>query len=137
MVTEKTEIFPWREAYSVGMPTIDNQHKGLIKLINQLQAAMMEGHGKDAVGRILDELIRYTESHFTFEEAMMRQRGYSQIAAHCEEHKRLRAQVRDLQGKFRAGKLAISMEVMKFLKDWLSDHIMSRDQGYAKELKTK
>jgi hypothetical protein len=26
--TEKNVIFPWREAYSVGMPEIDEQHKG-------------------------------------------------------------------------------------------------------------
>src|SRR3954447_6185500 len=105
MVTEKTEIFPWREAYSVGMPAIDTQHKGLIRLINELQSAMMEGRGKEAVGKILDELVRYTESHFSTEEAMLRQRGYSQIAPHCEEHKKLTAQVRELQAKFHAGKL--------------------------------
>src|ERR1700751_5895588 len=100
MVTEKTEIFPWRDAYGVGMPIIDNQHKGLIRLINELQSAMMEGRGKDAVAGILDELVHYTESHFSCEEAMMRQRGYSQVAAHCEEHKKLTAQVRDLRDKF-------------------------------------
>ncbi|SPF36048.1 Hemerythrin-like metal-binding protein [Candidatus Sulfopaludibacter sp. SbA4] len=132
--TEKHVIFPWRDAYSVGMPEIDNQHKGLIRLINELQSAMMEGNGKNVLAGIMDDLVRYTESHFAFEEAMMRKRGYSQLAAHSAEHKRLTGQVCELRDKFRGGKVTISMEVMKFLKDWLADHILNRDQAYAKEL---
>jgi len=135
--TEKNVIFPWREAYSVGMPEIDEQHKGLIRLINNLQNAMMEGNGKSVVSGILDDLVRYTHSHFTFEEAVLRRGGYSQLAAHCEEHKRLTAQVIELRDKFKAGKVTISMEVMKFLKDWLAEHILSRDKAYAKELAGK
>ena len=137
MTTVTTEVFPWRDAYSVGMPQIDNQHKGLIRLINSLQSAMMEDTGKNVLSGILDDLVRYTESHFAFEETMMRQRMYSQVAAHCEEHKRLTSQVRELRDRYRGGKLAMSMEVMQFLKEWLANHIMSRDQAYAKELNSK
>jgi hemerythrin-like metal-binding protein len=135
--TEKTVIFPWRDAYSVGMPQIDDQHKGLIRLINNLQSAMMEGNGKNVLSGIMDDLVRYTESHFASEEAMLRLRGYSQLAAHSAEHKKLTAQVCELRDKFRAGKVTISMEVMVFLKNWLADHILSRDMAYAKELKSK
>lgn len=137
MTTEKNVIFPWRDAYSVGIPEIDDQHKGLVRLINKLQEAMMEGHGKSVLSGILDDLIRYTQSHFAFEEGMLRKRGYSQLAAHCAEHKRLTGEVVGLRDKFKNGKVTVSMEVMKFLKDWLANHIMSRDQAYAKELNAK
>src|SRR5271166_668217 len=112
--TEKDVIFPWRNTYSVGMPDIDDQHKGLVRLINSLQTAMMEGNGKSVLSGTLDDLIRYTQSHFAFEEAMLRKRGYSQLAAHCAEHKRLTGQVIELRDKFKAGKVTISMEVLKF-----------------------
>jgi hemerythrin-like metal-binding protein len=61
---------------------IDAQHQGLVRLINGLHGAMAAGHGKDAVGKILDEPVRYTQSHLTFEENLLRQRGYSKLAAH-------------------------------------------------------
>jgi hemerythrin len=129
-----TPIFPWREAYSVHIPQIDGQHQQLVGLINELHAAMLQGDGNKALGRILNELVRYAESHFSYEETMLKQRGYTKLAGHCEEHRKLTAQVRDLQTQFRAGKLLLTMQVMQFLKEWLANHILTRDLEYAKEL---
>jgi len=129
-------IFPWSNAYSVGISQIDTQHKGLIRLINDLHSAMAAGKGKHALGAILDELVRYTESHFAFEESVLRQRQYSNLAAHHTEHRKLTGQVIELRERFRASKLTMSVEVMQFLKNWLADHIMVHDQAYARELKT-
>jgi hemerythrin len=128
-------IFPWSDAYSVGISQIDAQHKGLIRLINDLHSAMGAGKGKQALGTIIDELVRYTESHFNYEEGMLRQRQYSNLGAHQTEHKKLTGQVVELRERFRNSKLTISVEVMQFLKNWLADHIMVHDQAYARELK--
>lgn len=135
MATATTVIFPWREAYSVGILQIDNQHKGLIRLINNLQDAMMGGNGKAALTTIIDDLVRYTESHFTYEETLLRKHGYSGLAAHQEQHRELTRQVYELRDQFKSGQLMITMDVMRFLKNWLSNHILDRDQAYAKELK--
>jgi hemerythrin-like metal-binding protein len=129
-----TALFPWKDAYSVRMPRVDTQHKGLIALINELHAAMLEGHAKQALSRILDELVDYTEQHFAFEESMLRQRGYSALAAHQQLHLRLTSQVHELRDKLRAGKITVTIETLHFLKNWLSDHILSADMAYAREL---
>jgi hemerythrin-like metal-binding protein len=130
-------IFPWQPKYSVGIAQIDAQHQGLIKLINDLHTAMGAGQGKETAGKILDELVRYTEVHFNYEEGMLRLKGYSQLAAHQATHKKLTVQVVELREKYRSGKLMLSMEVMRFLKDWLADHIMGHDHKYAAELNGK
>ena len=134
MTTTANQIFPWREAYSVHIPQIDAQHRQLIGLINELHTAMMQGAGNEALGRILGELIRYTESHFSYEEAMLQQRGYSSLMAHRSEHRQLTRQIEDLQTQFRSGKLLMTMQVMQFLKEWLANHILIRDMQYAREL---
>jgi hemerythrin-like metal-binding protein len=131
-----TLIFPWSDAYSVGISHIDTQHKGLIRLINDLHAAMAAGKGKEVLGTILGELVRYTETHFAYEEAMLRQRQYSNLTAHHNVHQKLTAQVVELQQRFRSSKIIMSLEVMQFLKSWLADHILIHDQAYARELKT-
>jgi hemerythrin-like metal-binding protein len=132
-----TVIFPWKEAYNVGIAQVDSQHKGLVKLINDLHSAMQAGKAKEAVGGIIDELIRYTQRHFNDEEAMLRMRGYSKLAAHHAVHQDLTRQVIELRDKFRASKLTLSIEVMQFLKNWLASHILTHDQAYAKELSAR
>ncbi len=133
-MTTTAPLFVWAEKYSVGLPAIDSQHKQLIGFINALHAAMGSGKGKDVLAPILENLIRYTRTHFAFEEEMLRQRGYPQLPAHSRIHKELTQEVVDLQGKFASGKLALSMDVMEFLKRWLGDHILGHDLAYAKAL---
>ena len=130
-----TVLFPWKEAYSVRIPRIDTQHKGLVTLINDLHAAMLEGRAKEAMSHIVDELVDYTVQHFAFEESMLRQYGYSALAQHQLLHKELCSQVVELRDKFRAGKITVTIETMQFLKNWLSSHILSADMAYARELK--
>jgi hemerythrin len=134
MCTSVTQIFPWREDYSVHIPQIDVQHQQLVAIINELHAAMLQGTANAALGRILDELVRYAQSHFAYEEAMLQQRGYSSLTVHRAEHQKLTQQVAELQERFRAGKLTLSVQVMQFLKEWLANHILTRDMQYAKEL---
>ena len=134
-LTTPQVLFPWLDKYSVGLPQIDGQHQGLISLINDLHAAMRAGQAQQAGGRILDELVRYTEQHFAFEENMLRAKGYSQLAVHQAEHKRLTGQVLELRDRYRSRSLTITLEVMQFLKNWLANHIMGHDQKYAAELR--
>jgi hemerythrin-like metal-binding protein len=130
-----TVLFPWKDSYSVHIPRIDTQHRGLVALINDLHAAMLEGRAKEAMAGIVDELVDYTVQHFAFEESMLRQHGYSGLAEHQQIHEKLRSQVFELRDKFRAGKISVTIETMHFLKNWLSDHILSEDMAYARELK--
>src|SRR3954465_10144119 len=116
MATATQVIFPWKEAYSVGIPQIDEQHKRLIGLINGLHAAMMQGTGNQALSTIFADLIRYTKEHFAFEEKMLATRGYSALAAHKQEHVDLTRQVVELRDNFQAGKLMMTLDVMSLLK---------------------
>ena len=136
-MTTGTVVFPWKDAYNVGIPQVDSQHKGLVKLINDLHSGMQAGKTKEVLGGIIDELIRYTERHFKDEEAMLRLRGYSKLAAHHAIHQDLTRQVVELRDKFQTSKLALSIEVMQFLKNWLANHILTHDQAYAKELSAR
>ncbi len=132
-----TVVFPWKDSYSVGIAEIDTQHKGLIKLINDLHVAMQAGKAKEVLGSIIDELIRYTERHFRDEEAMLRAKGYSKLVAHHGIHVDLTRQVVELRERFQSSQLTLSIDVMHFLRDWLSNHILTHDQAYAKELRTR
>ncbi len=130
-------LIEWSENYSVKVKTIDNQHKKLVDLINELHGAMREAHGKDVLGKILNELTEYTVFHFSTEEKLMNDNGYAGYVAHKAEHDKLTKQVIELNGNLKSGKGVISQEVLFFLKDWLLNHIAVTDKKYSLFLNNK
>lgn len=124
-------LFNWSSQYSVNINQIDEQHKVLIKLINDLHDAMKAGKGKEVLKTILNELIKYTVEHFSFEENLFESKGYPESKVHKEVHKKLISQVTALKNNYENGNEVISMDVMNFLKEWLSGHIMGTDKKYS------
>ncbi len=128
-------IISWSDSYSVNVPKIDAQHKKLFVLINDLHEAMSQGKGKDALGAILDGLLDYTRVHFADEEKMLAKVNYPDLPAQKAEHAAFILKISELQTDFRAGKAAMTMPVMAFLKDWLVNHILKNDKKYAPFMK--
>ncbi len=130
-------IMRWNQGLSVGLNSIDEQHKRLIDLINKLFYEMNSGNGKQAVSGALAKLIQYTETHFGFEEDLFDKHGYKEREAHKKIHKKLVAQVMDFQKQFNSGDKDISIDLLDFLKDWLIKHIQGTDTKYVPFLKEK
>jgi hemerythrin-like metal-binding protein len=121
----------WTDELSVSNSFIDNDHRKLINLVNELHDAMGQGHGKEILGKILAELINYTQEHFKREEEHMRKIGYPDYAIHKIEHDKLLKEVKELEEKFKAGNTMLSVKVSSFLRDWLVNHIMKSDKNLA------
>lgn len=130
-------MFEWNPEYSVGVPSIDAQHQMLFRLAGELYQAMSTGQGKAALGRILDRLVQYTATHFAHEERLMRLVDYPGFAAHKLEHEGLVRKVTQFQADFNAGKVAISVQLMQFLRSWLDAHIRGSDKSYAPSMVRK
>ena len=128
-------LIEWEAGLSTGIDRMDDQHKQLIAMINELHAAMSTGKGKEAMGKILNGLVDYTITHFSDEETLMTRAAYPQLAAHKIEHKAFTAKAVELKNKYATGELVLTMEVMAFLRDWLVNHIKGTDQKYGPCLK--
>lgn len=120
--------YTWSSDLAVGNPQIDSDHKHLYELVNTLYDAMRGGKGNAVLGEILDELVTYTATHFRREETLMQQIRYAAASEHQAAHEALVKQVQDLQNRFKAGSIALSLDVFKFLGDWLRNHIMTHDK---------
>ncbi len=131
-------LMEWNEKMSVGVKQFDDEHKKLVAMVNELFDAVQAGKGKESLGKILDNLIAYTKSHFANEERYFAQHGYPDQDAHKKEHEALAKQVADVQQKYHSGATAtLSMEVMNFLKNWLVKHIQGTDKKYGPFLNAK
>jgi hemerythrin len=128
-------LMEWKDKYSVNVPTIDTQHQNLFATINELFDAMRSGTGAKLVPEILTRLVAYTRQHFSAEEALMKRTGYPSYPAHKAEHDKLTGEVVKLARDMEAGKVALSVHLLEFLRNWLQNHILSSDQKYSEHLR--
>ncbi len=131
-------LMTWTEKLSVGVGVLDEDHKKLVGMLNELYDAMQAGQGRDLLGRILNGLVQYTKFHFAREEKFFAQTGYAAAGPHKQEHDALTRQVLDVQQKYAAGATTtLSLDVMQFLRNWLVNHIQGSDQKYRPHLNAK
>lgn len=124
-------LLVWDAKYSLHIGEIDRQHQQLFGLFNDLYEAMQAGHGNDVIGKVLTGLADYTVYHFAMEEKLLAQHGYVEEPAHRAEHAKLTEQVKSLVQRHHAGQDRVTMATLKFLCDWLNQHILGSDKKFA------
>jgi hemerythrin-like metal-binding protein len=110
---------------------MDDQHTVLFGMLNDLHDAMMKGEAQKIAGPLLRKLAAYTHEHFTAEEAMMAASGYAGLAQHRVIHRELTRQVDEFAARYERGEGALNLQLMNFLRDWLTNHIQKEDQKYG------
>ena len=130
-------LITWNESYSVKVKSMDAQHKRWIDLINELYEAMRVGKGKDILSDTLTKMLEYGRTHFAAEELLMDKNGYPELKQHQKQHDAFFEQMDELSRRQMAGEVALTIEVMGSLKDWLVNHIQGVDQRYSDFLNSK
>ena len=121
----------WKDEYSVGIESIDTQHKKLLGLINSLQTAVNYKTGAAFEQEALDELVDYTRTHFKYEEDMMEQNGYPDFTTHRAEHELMIARVEEVLNQYQQDKDTAMQNAIDFLQGWLINHINGTDKQYS------
>jgi hemerythrin len=110
---------------------IDDQHKKLVDIINELHDAMKQAKSKETSLVIINKLAEYTQYHFSTEEKYMKEFGYREYLSHKKEHEKFVEQVMSFKKDYEAGKAGLSFDILDFLKKWLITHIQSSDKKCA------
>ncbi|MBF0369385.1 MAG: hemerythrin family protein [Magnetococcales bacterium] len=127
----------WNDSLSVGIPEIDKDHQRLIDLLNDLIQSVAENKESEEMEIVLEELLSYTLWHFRHEERLMQTYEYDGFMEHKNEHASLLEQAVNLQNKFKAEGEGITPEVLDFLKEWVTKHILGTDMQMAKYLQSE
>lgn len=130
-------IIAWSEAFDVGIPEIDNQHRDLIETFNRLADTLQSDEGQVSPLMIINELTGKVKAHADYEENLMRTTGYSGSAAHAEEHRNFIRDIEDLsQRMLTTGKPRLQHGSLKILGQRLVDHTCAgTDRDLAAHLK--
>lgn len=121
----------WTDDMSVGIDTLDDDHKQLFAILNRLVEGGGGGSSRQELQAMLGELVDYANDHFSREEAMLASRNYPDLAKHREIHADFTGQVRAMAEEFESSSnVMLKIDLILLLKDWLFDHILSTDMKY-------
>ena len=130
--TAKTpNLLTWSQEYSVGNQNIDDDHKYMITVINNIHLSE-KSLDRGQIELLLSELISYAVRHFHHEESYMSRTGYPDIARHKELHDEFMVRIQHFHQDFQkqGGRLDAG-DISRFLAAWWKDHILHEDQLYA------
>jgi putative two-component system response regulator len=135
-MTELTiEIFPWNDNFQTHIKDIDDQHKQLIKLLNQLVSHLAFQADVPTLNDIFGQLADYASFHFTTEEAIWHRyfQGDAWETWHQQAHVSFIDEVIRLKAEESHKPLDDVIEsIVSFLTHWLAFHILESDRRLAK-----
>lgn len=137
LTTFQNDSVRWTRDVEVHVPAFDAHHKQLFAQIDTLYQALQSGAGNAVLADVFDELIRYTGYHFSTEEAVFEHFGYPQCTEHRKAHAELVERVTQLRADLDKGKTLVAVDVMEFLRDWVTGHIKKCDKLYSSFLADK
>ncbi|MBF0323150.1 MAG: hypothetical protein HQL62_09485, partial [Magnetococcales bacterium] len=73
---EKAVLMPWTNKLSVNIRAMDQQHRRLVDLVNEVYAAVRAGDIQRGLKTTLPELVSYTVKHFKDEESLFEGHSY-------------------------------------------------------------
>ncbi|MBF0309586.1 MAG: hemerythrin family protein [Magnetococcales bacterium] len=126
----------WRPEFSVGVAPIDDQHRRLFHMFGLLMDAVHEQQTESVLDDLFFQLKGYVTSHFRFEERLMRKAGYPILDDHEVLHDKIRENLCEFRSRFQKARdeesrNAVIDEVVLFLVNWLTRHILEEDRQYA------
>ena len=128
-------LIEWSTELSVGIESIDQQHKELMNIINRLDEAMHNDDSIEVLRKTFTDLTHYTQKHFAYEEKLFNLHDYEDGIEHKRQHDELIVQLIELKEKFdHYQKEKLTEQVMAFLKNWLTYHILETDKAYSEHL---
>lgn len=132
------ERLEWKDEYSVGEIDLDVHHRQLFEFLGVLADAPIDNEQSRApLLRVLQDLVRYADYHFSAEEKYMEKIGYPQLRAHQAFHKEFTDSLGVFEKKFNKQALGLSQQLAVYLKNWLIKHILTEDRKYSNFCKEK
>ena len=129
------QLIKWKDDMSVGIELIDNDHKALLNLINELQTATQYKVDTTKIDEAMEQLINYTKYHFDREEFLMRNNNYPDYENHKKLHEDMIAKMSECMKQYKSDPDHTIDDALKFLTTWLIKHIKGNDKEYIPYMK--
>jgi hemerythrin-like metal-binding protein len=124
----------WDDNYAIGVEEIDRQHMDFVRLVRRFNIGIQKGIPMAVQLRILQELLKYAEYHFTSEENIMLFTKYPDLTSQQSEHSKL---LNSLERRIDSYKRAPDHgeQLSDFLYEWFVNHTQVEDRKIADYLR--
>lgn len=129
-------FFYWNKSFEIGVPSIDEQHRRLVDLINVIATAVTEKAALPDLRALFGQLTDYAVTHFNDEELVMNASGLPDTDkdAHRKEHQAFVQKASEIATQKALDQTAVAEQVLEFLTIWLISHILGSDKKIAQAL---
>ncbi len=121
----------------IGEYATDTEHDLQLQMMDALAESIEKGGDFSSARYVLDQFIEFSDMHFLSEQLVMRLHNYPGYERHLEEHMGLMKKVREIRDSVVRGDQKLSRELVEGLRDWLLDHIATKDVAFGEFLKSK
>ncbi|MDR0388933.1 MAG: bacteriohemerythrin [Spirochaetaceae bacterium] len=134
---DKSELVSWSSTFSVGIKQIDEQHKELFNITNDLfNHCVGDSESEKAYfKKVIQGAVNYIKVHFATEERIMLKTKFSGYTDHKREHDMFVLTVVEQVRSFHLGHKFDLTHFTRFLKDWVLTHIAISDKQYFEYFK--
>ena len=127
-------LIEWRDDFSVGIESVDYEHRELIGLINKVLQQIEQGEKQEDTLEYLGILYNMISSHFALEEKIMSECKYDEYEEHKSDHDDLMDVLRDLMDEYEDNTNIDTDSFAKRFSDWFTIHFMTRDARMHRKL---
>jgi hemerythrin len=131
------EKLNWKNEYSVGVEKLDNQHRHLLEIVNKLIEHPDTAANPNLVSEILTEMLNYAREHFSDEEELMQEYGYTEAEPQRKQHAYFLKTTAELSIRALNDKQSLPPNILEFLGNWWVIHILKWDMKYKDFFKAK
>ncbi|GFO55803.1 hypothetical protein GMSM_28100 [Geomonas sp. Red276] len=125
-------LVKWGPLYAIGIEELDAHHENLIGLLNRAYDSFARGASEQELKELVAQLAEYATYHFGCEERFMERVSFPKTAEHKAAHRAFTAKVTEIQRNFDAKKNWLTLELLRFLQNWLTGHILEADAEFAR-----
>jgi hemerythrin-like metal-binding protein len=130
-------IIEWQDEYTVGVKELDDQHRCLLNTINTLLEEQRDKYESAKFSPALCSLIHYAYTHFATEERYLLQVHFPDLNQHVLEHIDFIMKTLGLALRVESGGDETRIELLRYLKEWYSSHVLGTDRHYIAFLASK
>jgi len=127
----------WQNEYSVGVEEIDDQHRSLLDTINTILEEQRVRYDASKFSPALYSLIHYAYTHFATEERYLLKVHFPDLKQHVMEHIDFIMKTLSLALKVASSGDESRLELLRYLKEWYSNHVLGTDRKYIPFLTSK
>ncbi len=121
----------WSEELSTHIPEIDVEHQRFIRLVNELNEAIIGRRGMEELKNRMQAILDDASAHFAHEEALFRERAYPAAGEHADKHAHIMLTLHEIMGRFEHGGTEYEwIEAGLQVKQALIDHLLTEDMKY-------